>query len=314
MAFRFTVLASGSGGNASLIQTEEFGLLLDAGLGPRQLATRLASVGAAWPGIHALLLTHTHSDHWNDRTFTYLHRLRIPIYLHADHHDALRGYCSAYAALESAGLLRPYVNGGEFELGPGLRCRPVAVRHDGGPTFGFRFEGPPDLFGQPSSLGYAADLGCWDGDLVRAFTDVSVLALEFNHDVDMEYASGRQPRLIARVLGDEGHLSNAQAAALLQELLALSTPGRLRHVVQLHLSRHCNHPGLAQEAAAAVLANRVDAVAIHTASQHAPSATLHVGSAVNESSPSQPRTRPPRAAKQSSAKGCVQPWLPGLQD
>ena len=55
MGLRFTVLASGSAGNASLIETGGFGLLLDAGLGPRQLATRLAAVGASWQDVHAVI-------------------------------------------------------------------------------------------------------------------------------------------------------------------------------------------------------------------------------------------------------------------
>ena len=38
---------------------------------------------------------------------------------------------------------------------------------------------------------------------------------------------------IARVLGDEGHLSNAQAGSLLREVLRRSTTGRLQHLVQI---------------------------------------------------------------------------------
>src|SRR5260370_1255733 len=89
--------------------------------------------------------------------------------------------------------------------------------------------------GCPRPLAAPLDLGCWQPDLARALADVDILALEFNHDVGMEYARGRSPRLIMRVLGDEGHLSNAQAAGLLREVVRLSEPGRLRHLVQLHL-------------------------------------------------------------------------------
>ena len=42
----FTVLASGSAGNASLVESEGFALLLDVGLGPRQLANRMRAIGA----------------------------------------------------------------------------------------------------------------------------------------------------------------------------------------------------------------------------------------------------------------------------
>ena len=90
MALRFTVLASGSAGNASLIDANGFGVLLDAGLGPRQLAGRLAAVGASWENVQAVLLTHTHSDHWRDTTLVHLKRRSIPLYCHAGHHDALR--------------------------------------------------------------------------------------------------------------------------------------------------------------------------------------------------------------------------------
>src|SRR5258705_385728 len=82
-----------------------------------------------------------------------------------------------------------------------------------------------------------ADLGVWDDALADALADVELLAVEFNHDVAMQYASGRPRMLIDRVLGDDGHLSNAQAAELVRAVMARSAAGRLRHVVQLHLSR-----------------------------------------------------------------------------
>src|SRR5215831_19007106 len=103
MGLRFTVLASGSAGNASLIETGGFGLLLDAGLGPRQLAARLAAVGASWQDVHAAVLTHTHSDHWTDRTLAHLHRRGLPLYCHPDHHRVLGTYSPGFAALRSAG-------------------------------------------------------------------------------------------------------------------------------------------------------------------------------------------------------------------
>ena len=272
-----------------------------------------SGVGAAWPGIHAVLLTHTHGDHWNERTFAYLHRLRIPLFLHADHQQYLGNYCSTYESLEKAGLLRGYVNGAEFEVGPGLRCRPVAVRHDGGPTFGFRFEGPADLFGQPCSLGYAADLGCWDDGLADLLADVDLLAVEFNHDVALERASGRMPRLIARVLGDDGHLSNEQGAALVRAVLERSANGRLKHVVQLHLSRDCNRPDLAAEAAWSVLGDREGTIEVHTASQDRPGPTLTLGVFSTRTGPSRRRPQAALPRKQPRHAAFGQPLLPGFE-
>lgn len=140
-----------------------------------------------------------------------------------------------------------------------------------------------------------------------ALADVDLLAVEFNHDVELEYASGRMPRLIARVLGDEGHLSNSQAAELVQAVLARSPNGRPRHLVQLHLSRECNRPSLARAAALAALASRTD-VTVHTAEQDSAGAILHLSPLLPPTQrPGRPRPR--RRAVPSMA----QPWLPGFE-
>src|SRR5581483_248600 len=124
MPLQFTVLASGSAGNASLLEVEAFGLLLDAGLGPRNLAKRLATAGLSWNNIHAALLTHTHSDHWCDATFRHMLRRRVPLHCHSEHHAALLAYGRGFAALRHGDLVRNYEDGEEFALAPGLRCRP----------------------------------------------------------------------------------------------------------------------------------------------------------------------------------------------
>jgi phosphoribosyl 1,2-cyclic phosphodiesterase len=302
MGLRFTVLASGSSGNASLVEAGGFGVLIDAGLGPRQLAARLASCGLDWSCVGAVLLTHTHSDHWKDTTLATLCRRKIPFYCHTDHHTTLRTYSDAFLDLVAGGLVRPFTAGEPFELAGGLRCRPFPVPHDGGATFGFRLEGPTDLLGRTPALAYAADLGCWDEALADALADVDVLAIEFNHDVGMQYASGRGPLLIERILGDLGHLSNEQAADLVRAVLKRSRAGRLRHLVQLHLSRECNRPALARKAAQAVRDGLDEPFEIHTAAQDVPGVPLDLGLPA-------PPARRTRARRPAPAP---EPWLPGF--
>jgi phosphoribosyl 1,2-cyclic phosphodiesterase len=301
MGLRFTVLASGSAGNASLVEADGFGVLLDIGLGPRQLTSRLAAAGLSWDAVHAVLLTHTHSDHWKDATLTTLTRRGIPFYCHPGHLTALRTYSDAFLELSAAGLVRAFAAGEDLELSAGLRCRPLPVRHDGGATFGFRFEGAADLLGYAPSLGYVADLGCWDDALADRLAGVDLLAVEFNHDVAMQYASGRRPQLIERVLGDDGHLSNEQGAGLVRAVLERSPSGRLQHLVQLHLSRECNRPALARAAARGVRDNLEAPFEIHTARQDTAGATLYL--------------RPAGAAfrKRRTNRTSVEPWLPGLE-
>jgi ribonuclease BN (tRNA processing enzyme) len=269
MPARWAVLASGSGGNASLLEREGAGLLVDLGLGPRRLECRMREVDFGWDGVRAALLTHTHSDHWRRRSLKRLAELRLPLFCHADHVRLLQLQCADFEELQLAGLVRTYCPMREFSPLPGVRCRAMPLKHDGGPTFGFRFASETESERGGWSLGYAADLGSWDPALPRLLADVDVLAIEFNHDVEMQLASGRARWLIQRVLGEFGHLSNVQAAQLLAECAGVSRR-RLRHVIQLHLSRDCNRPTLAAAAAREVLARLSLASELHTADQDLP--------------------------------------------
>jgi hypothetical protein len=302
MSVQFTVLASGSSGNVSLLRVDGFGLLIDAGLGPRQLGHRLMMLGVSWNRIQAVLLTHTHADHWRDTTLTELHRQRIPLYCHAQHQEVLKNYGSAFERLWSDRLIRCYDPSKILELAPRVWCRPLGLAHDCGSTFGFRFE-VFGTFSASQALGYAADLGSWNVPLAEQLADVDLLALEFNHDVGLEHASGRPRFLIARVLGEQGHLSNQQAAALLQEVVRRSRPGRPQHVVQLHLSRDCNRPALATAAVRAAFPDACD-FQLHTSHQFQAMRPLSLGERIPGRLP----------AGRRNSRFFAQPCLPGMEE
>jgi phosphoribosyl 1,2-cyclic phosphodiesterase len=266
---QFAVLASGSRGNATLIQAGGAGVLLDVGIGPRVLAGRLKSVGSSWQRISGALLTHTHGDHFDDATLRVMAGKRVVLYCHEGHRTEMR-WLAGFRDLETAGLVRSY---GErpFLTPTGLRVEPVPLWHDSGPTFGFRIEARCGRAARPVALGYMADTGSWSDPMVDALADVDVLGVEFNHDVEMQRCSGRPPALIARILGNWGHLSNAQGADFVAAVLARSRPGAVRHVVLLHLSEQCNLPNLALRVARAAIRPTGRRVAVHAALQ----ATAH---------------------------------------
>lgn len=270
MPLHFCSLGSGSSGNASYLQADGYGLLLDVGLGPRRLAKGLADANGAWEQVHTAVLTHTHSDHWTDATLKQLLQRRITLHCHRRHVPTLRRQSTYFALMEKAGLAESFIESQAIELGP-LRCLPFEVPHDDEPTCGFRIDGPA------GSLGYAADLGCWTKEIANHLLDVDILAVEFNHDVAMERNSGRSPMLIDRVLGERGHLSNEQAAELVTHVLKHTEPGRTRHLMLLHLSRQCNHPRLAFEAAKEATAKHGRGIAIHVARHNAAGPVLTAG-------------------------------------
>lgn len=266
MTGRFTVLASGSSGNAALLEVNGFGLLIDCGLQPRMLTARLREAGVAWSAVNAVVLTHIHGDHWKDLTLATLCGCRIPLYGHRDHLDHLGSTARAYESLHRGRLIREYEDGQPLEPCPGLVLRPLRVSHDAEPTFAFRIDAS-DAQGPAWSIGYASDLGCGSSELIDSFAGVDVLALEFNHDVRMERRSRRPRFLIDRVLSDWGHLSNDQAAEVAAAIAGrVSPPG---HLVQLHLSRECNRPELASKAGLAALVGLNPAIEVITSRQDA---------------------------------------------
>ena len=92
-------------------------------------------------------------------------------------------------------------------------------------------------------LGLLTDTGSVTRHMVEALDGLDALILEFNHDPGMLAEGPYPPGLKARVSGDFGHLSNAQAADLLGRL----DLGRLKLLVAAHLSEKNNHPELARE-------------------------------------------------------------------
>jgi phosphoribosyl 1,2-cyclic phosphodiesterase len=265
MAVQFAMLASGSRGNACLVRSGGAGLLIDVGLGPRAMARRLESVGSSWDQIGAAVLTHTHGDHVHNATLHTLADRRIWFTCHEGHREALSDF-SGFQALEAAGLVR-YYDSAPFLSQTGLQVEPREVSHDAGPTFGFRIEAKPGRGQRPVSIGYVADTGCWSESMADLLSDAALIGVEFNHDEEMQRRSPRSPLLIARNLGDRGHLSNTQAADLVSAVLDRSSRSSVRHLVLLHLSEQCNTPGLALHSARTAIKGTGRRIVVHAALQ-----------------------------------------------
>ncbi len=235
---RFRCLGSGSEGNALVVESRD-GLfvtrvLVDNGFSPKQLDVRLARAGLALADLDAVFVTHEHSDH-ADGVAALLARRRLPLF-------ATRGTAAA-ARFDASGVdLRLLCAGVTVEIGA-LRIEPFAVPHDAGEPVQFVFDDGARRFG------LLTDIGVPTAAVADALGRLDALMLECNHEPALLHAGDYPPFLKARIAGDRGHLSNAQAAALLARI----DRSRLRGVVAAHLSRKNNAPALAQAALAAVL-------------------------------------------------------------
>ena len=84
---RFTVLASGSKGNATVVSGGRSRILVDAGLSCRELFRRMKLVGEEPETLDAIVITHEHSDHVAGLAVT-ARRLGIPVYFTEGTHRA----------------------------------------------------------------------------------------------------------------------------------------------------------------------------------------------------------------------------------
>ncbi len=236
---RIVPLASGSSGNATLVEAGGTRLLIDAGLSPRALEGRLRLADVDPESVDALFVTHRHHDHIRGATACAV-RWRAKVY--ATRRTA-RGIGS-----EAQKLVRRVELGVPFAVGS-LRLLPIPVEHDAPETAALLVEHGTLRFG------HATDLGCARGPVGELLTDCDALQLEFNHDRELLDAGSDPPHLKRRIRSDEGHLANDQAAELLE---ALAHAG-LRQVWLAHLSSRNNRPELALAAARRALEGRARA-------------------------------------------------------
>jgi phosphoribosyl 1,2-cyclic phosphodiesterase len=84
---RFTVLASGSKGNCTVLSGGRTRILVDAGLSCRELFKRMKLAGEEPTSLNAIVITHEHQDHVNGLVVT-ARKLGIPVYFTEATHRA----------------------------------------------------------------------------------------------------------------------------------------------------------------------------------------------------------------------------------
>jgi phosphoribosyl 1,2-cyclic phosphodiesterase len=269
------MLGSGSAGNSALIATDHCKILVDGGLSARQLALRLEQCGVMPEQLDGVLLTHEHGDHICGLEVL-CRKFDVPIYCNALTAEAVRsGY--TFERVAAATNWRIFATGAEFSICD-ITVQTFPVPHDAVDPLGFAFHAGS------GSLGFITDLGYVTKMIVERLRQVQTLVIETNHDEKLLQNDTHRPWPVKqRIQSRHGHLSNAAAASVIEELL----PGKVERVVLGHLSRDCNTPKLALETVRASLAKHGKLnVEIHCATQFEITAQFRIGE--TEPGPFQP--------------------------
>ena len=255
------VLASGSSGNAAIVRNAEAcrALLIDCGICKRDFLARCSEAGFDPLEIEAVLVTHAHTDHTSGlgvvlRGLSKMGR-KPPLYAHPLTRAASRQIESTERAVEQ----RDIEHGESFEVA-GITVKPFPTSHDSDGSTCFRFEAGGD------AVGYVTDTGVITPEAHECLRNVRILAIESNHDVLMLEGGPYPEFLKQRILGAQGHLSNAQCCA---EVVSLLHPG-LEHVIAMHVSEHNNTFELAKDNLEQALASHNHGARAHVARPDVP--------------------------------------------
>ena len=231
--------ASGSSGNCYYLGTNDYGILVDAGIGIRTIKKHLKSLDVPLESIYGILVTHDHADHI--RSLGPLgEKCHIPIYTTERIHEGInRSYCVTEKLYT---CVRHLEKGVPFALRD-FRITPFEVPHDGTDNVGYCIEVDGKTFSFLTDLGHITPVAA------QYIGQAGYLVIESNYDEEM-LRTGRYPlRLQERITSVNGHLSSRQTA----EFLAEHYDAKLKYVWLCHLSEDNNRPELAYKAVAEAL-------------------------------------------------------------
>ena len=221
---RFSVLASGSAGNACYVESARSKVLIDAGLSCREIIRRLELIGVNPEHLDALILTHEHSDHIKGAG-PLARRFDIPVYGNGS--TFKRGIKTL------GGLSRPVT----IHTGQSIPIHDLIIEtftkcHDAVDPMGLV------ISSNGVRLGLATDLGRSTPLVEDRLRGCQALIIEFNHDEKMLEEGPYPLDLKKRIKGPDGHLSNHQACELVKTVFHEN----LKVVVAAHLSETNNLP------------------------------------------------------------------------
>lgn len=207
----YTILASGSRGNCTLIYGGNHLIMVDCGIPKTELYNKLETLKIDPSTIEAVLVTHEHIDHIRSINEFSLSKLY-----------SLKGSCKE----EGTHVLEAYQ---KVQIA-GFEVMPFTTSHDVVNPCGYIIKNGTE------TMVYVTDTGYIKESDYQYFQNATHYIMESNYDNEMLLNSKRPWQLQQRIRSMEGHLSNESSARILASVIGPST----KSIRLAHVSEDCN--------------------------------------------------------------------------
>ena len=243
---KIAVLASGSKGNCTYVETLKTKSLIDAGMTNLYIETKLKSLGINPDDIENIFITHDHVDHVSALK-VFVKRHNVKVILTKKLYDELSKTINFtnYEILEGKVYLSDTI------------VTYFKTSHDAVDSVGYVFESDGKDFV------YVTDTGYINNKYFDLLKNRCAYVFESNHDVTRLMENPNYPyNTKQRILSDKGHLSNKDSAYYLSNFVGNKT----KTIILAHLSEQNNTKELALEE----ISKRISNVNIDIANQNEP--------------------------------------------
>lgn len=230
MSMHFSVLASGSTGNAIFVETDQNSFLVDAGLSGKQMEALFQKIGRNIKDLTGILVTHEHSDHIKGIGIL-ARKYGLPIYANAKTWKAMD------PLIGNVPLEQKFEFGMEkVQTFGSLDIESFGVSHDAAEPMFYTFHHEGRKLVLVTDTGYVSDR------MKGIISNANTYVFESNHDVDMLRMCRYPWSIKRRILSDVGHVSNEDAAIAMSEVFGDQT----KSIYLAHLSKDNNMKDLAR--------------------------------------------------------------------
>ncbi len=216
---KVSVLASGSEGNCTYVETIKHKVLIDIGMNVKYITEKLAELDVNPQEIDLVLISHVHNDHVSALN-NFIKKYKPTICLSQ----------SMFLELESIKDYENIIIYDDQMVFDNLTIQVFKTSHDTNDSRGFV------LTSDNSSLVYVTDTGYINYKHFDLLKNKNMYIFESNHDAEMLLNSKYPAWLKKRVVGDKGHLSNKDSSIYLSKLIGDNT----KKIILAHLSKDNN--------------------------------------------------------------------------